>query len=163
MIIPSGKLSVPQNGEFANIPVIAYGSAFSLRSAFLAGCCDFIRLPFTADELYFRILRNTDPEDTPLIWGSLQIVSGYIKCGTDFVGINHQQFLIIKMLLRNIGTPVSRESFQYLLWGSLKESSREIDMQISIIRRKLASLASCGSSIRTIRNFGYMIEKENCG
>ncbi len=163
MIIPASDMAVPGEADFVKPPVIAYGYSSSLRSAFLAGCCDFIRLPLTPDELYFRILKNAAPGDAPLIWGSLRIVSGYIKDGTDYVRINHQQFLILKMLLRNIGKPVSRESFQYMLWGKLKESSRSIDMQISIIRRKLASLASCGGSIRTIRNFGYMIDKDNCG
>lgn len=145
-----------------DIPVLAYGDSLSLRKAFLCGCRDYIRTPVTYDEMYFRIIKNAAVQSQILIWKDLIISFGSIRINDYKIPINYQQFLILKLLLSHRNAPVPRESFQYVLWGLLRPESRNVDMHISSLRKKLLQL-NTGNVIKTVTGFGYMIEDASCG
>lgn len=145
------------------IPVLAYGPSRFLRHAFLSGCSDYIKSPFDAQELYFRIVRNIKYKNNPLIWNGLRIGRDRITWKHDEIPISYQQYLILKLLIRNINTPVPREVFQYIIRGKIKEESRDIDMNISIIRTLLKDLKVPCHIIKTVRGIGYMIDDSACG
>ncbi len=145
-----------------NVPVLAYGGLHQLRKAFLSGCRDYIRLPVTRDELYFRILQNVSEQSRSYTWGNLTAACGYIREGNQKVPLTYHQFLILRLLLVHRNEPVPRQSFQYILRGNVKPRSRDIDMHIVALRRKLIQLNS-ENTIKTVTGLGYMIEDQYCG
>ena len=145
-----------------NVPVLAYGGSRQLRKAFLSGCRDYIRIPVTQDELYFRILRNVSSHFRSYAWDKLTVTCRYITDGKQKVPLTYQQFLILRLLLVHRNVPVSRQSLQYLLRETVKPGSRDIDMRIVALRRKLVQLNS-DNKIKTVTRLGYMIENEYCG
>ncbi len=148
--------------KLKNIPFLAYGDLPLLKKAFLSGCCDYIRTPLSSDELYFRILKNTASHSHVYQWEDLVITCRYIQKGVRKVSLTYQQFLILQLLLSHKNVPVPRQSFQYLLWGAVKQGSRAVDMHIASIRKKLVQLNS-DNRIKTITGLGYLIEDHACG
>ena len=145
------------------IPVVAYGGPGFLKKAFAAGCSDYLKVPVDAEELYFRIIKNASREYSELRWKGLKISAGTMEEGSRRIPISYQQFLILKLLLGNINIPIPRETFQYLLWGEIRTGSRDIDMNVSIIRKKLKLFSGMSLEIKTVRGFGYMIDDSACG
>ena len=145
-----------------DIPVMAYGKPYFLKKAFLAGCSDYIGIPVTIDELHYRIIHNASKHPRRYMWKDLIITNSCISNRTRKVTLQHQQFLILRHLIRNRNIPVTRESLQYLLWGELKPGSRNVDMHIAVLRKKLCQLNS-ENKIKTITGLGYMIVDISCG
>ncbi len=164
VIIPAEKLSMLNIPALAvrNIPVLAYGESSQLRKSYLSGCRDYIRIPITSDELYFRILQAVSKREHRLSWDTLTISTGYITDGDRSVTLSYQQFLVLRLLLTRRNTPVPRITLQYLLWGEVRPGSRDVDMHIAALRRKLLQFNS-GNEIKTITGLGYMIEDLHCG
>ncbi len=145
------------------IPVVAFGRPNLLRTAFMAGCSDYIAVPLDAEELYFRIIKSTSRDYSELQWRGLKISASGMFNGSRRITVNYQQFLILKLLLNNRNTPIPRETFHYVLWGKIRTGSRDIDMNISIIRKKLKVFKDLSLDIKTVRGFGYMIQDSDCG
>lgn len=149
--------------ESKGIPVLAYGRSVLLRKAFISGCKDFIREPVDTDEFYFRIVKNLPAECKTLHWGELEITGNSLSGQNKKIPITYQQFLILKLMISNRNVPIPRETFQYMLWGKIKDSSRDIDMNISIIRKRILEFKGIPLDIETVRGFGYMITESPCG
>jgi len=149
--------------EIRGIPVVAFGSSVLLRKAFISGCADYIRDPIVPDEFYFRIVKNVKKVCDTLHWGEIEITRNSLSGRDKKIPINYQQFLILKLMINNRNIPIPRETFQYMLWGKLKDNSRDIDMNISIIRKRILEFKGIPLDIKTVRGFGYMIENPPCG
>lgn len=68
------------------------------------------------------------------------------------------EFSLLEILLRHVGTPVSRETLSTLALGKpLSRFDRSIDMHISSIRRKLGSLPDGQPCIIPIIRKGYQL------
>ena len=62
------------------------------------------------------------------------------------------------MLLLNAGIVLSRDKIMDQVWGfDYEGESRTVDMHIKTLRQKLGS---GGSSIKTVRNVGYKMDRE---
>jgi DNA-binding response OmpR family regulator len=148
---------LPRHG----IPVIACGSPELLRTAFLAGCADYLREPWLPEELSVRARAVVDRamKRRAFLWGEMQMQGNELDLPNGRVLLTRNESLILKALLRVRGRPVPRESLDALLGGHRgRAGSRTIDVQIAAIRRKVRAAApGAGRFIVCARGEGYLI------
>ncbi len=140
---------------------IVFGEQKDLAPSFNAGCIDFLKNPWNNDELEARILKTIYTASTITQWEKLTLSQKTITLGNFSTDISIEEYIILKKLLDNKQEPVPREALLFALWGEPKEDSRVVDMHISNIRKKIKTIKQydnkCCGSIKTIRNYGYMI------
>ena len=148
---------LPQRG----IPVIACGPPELLRTAFLAGCADYLREPWLPEELSWRARAVVDRAGKGRVfsWGEMQLQGNELGLSNGRIVLTRNETLILKALLRVRGRPVPRESLAALLGGRRGGAgSRTIDVQIAAIRRKVRAAApQAGRLIVCARGEGYLI------
>lgn len=162
-VVPVDRVGeLPQRG----LPVIAAGPAGLLRSAFLAGCADFLREPWTAEELALRALgaiaRGARRFAFP--WGELSLEAGRLASPAGPIRLTWHESRILAALLRSRGAPVPRRALAYAAGAApasaarTRRASRAIDMHVSSIRGKVrAVLPQAGRFIVCVRSQGYLI------
>jgi len=163
---PAAELSALQACGAA---VLAYGAPELLRAAFLAGCDDFLKEPWSPEELECRLERLTPTRPkgagARLPWGELSLRGSRACSPYGEVSLSHSQSAILAALLSRPGEAVSRGVLAYAAWGRpCAEGSRALDMQVAGLRRKLCGLAppDAGAAgavrIRALRGVGYALD-----
>lgn len=72
--------------------------------------------------------------------------------------LTFKEYELLKLLMANCGMVLTREVIMERVWGTdFEGESRTLDMHIKTLRQKLGEE---GSMIRTVRNVGYLLEKE---
>ncbi len=72
--------------------------------------------------------------------------------------LTYKEYELLKLLMSNAGTVVSRDVILDRVWGiDFEGESRTLDMHIKTLRQKLGSE---GSLIKTVRNVGYIMKEE---
>lgn len=145
------------------LPVIAYGDAEALGAAFLAGCDDYLREPWSAEELTLRIARVVHSGSFPAAWGRVRLSAGSAATDHGEVELSIHEQRILRVLLMQLGRTVPRQVLFYALWGRAGDGSRAVDMHVSSLRRKLAAIADPRLATRIIRSErgrGYLIAGE---
>jgi two-component system alkaline phosphatase synthesis response regulator PhoP len=149
--------------EKYRLPIIAYGSPSFLRKAFLIGCTDYLKNHWTVDELDVRLTQAKKHCERLYCfpWGNLSFEGTRVMTINGSIMLSFQEYQILKVLLQNRGTVVSRRALFYAIWNSEgNPKSRVLDVHVSSIRRKLGQIipGKYGESIITpIRGKGYMI------
>ncbi len=151
-------------------PLIAYGPDSQLPSLFLAGCADYLRDPWTPEELELRVLRTIDAATAATVFGddgTLRL-SGRELTGPDgTVSLGAQEAEILRMLVANRGAVVTRDALFYAIWGRPpSRRSRAVDMHVTALRRHLVAVADRSDSSRppatrliaTVRGRGYRLD-----
>jgi hypothetical protein len=142
-------------------PLIACGPAALMRTSFLAGCEDYLRDPWTPEELSLRALavlaRGQRRYRFP--WGEISFEGNDLRTPAGLVALTLNESRILRMLLRARGAPVPRAA---LAWSTGKArgaaEGRRIDVHVSAVRRKLnATMPSAGRFIVSVRGQGYMV------
>jgi DNA-binding response OmpR family regulator len=133
-----------------------------MRSAFLGGCTDYLRDPWTPEELALRvqgaIARQRACFEFP--WGEAHIEGDELRTPGGRTPLTHHEAVILRALLRQRGTPVPRAALGCLLGGGALRSgaSRRIDMHVSALRRRVRSVVpEAGRFIVCVRGEGYMV------
>lgn len=142
------------------LPVVAYGSEAGLGAAFLAGCRDYLRDPWTAEELSFRVGRLVDSGSRRTAWGNLRLTMGTAVTEHGEATLSNHEYRILRVLLAQLGEAVPREVLYYALWGRNGRESRAVDVHVSTLRRKLERIADPAYRdrvIRSARGLGYFI------
>lgn len=142
---------------------IVFGSQFFLRKAFLLGCIDYLKEPWELDELEIRlnlaVKQIANLHTFP--WGKISITGMNLLHENSVCRLTHQEYTILKILLRHRGEPVPREALFYAIWNNPgKKQSRIIDMHVSSLRKKVNALCSDKAGmdfIRALRGEGYII------
>ncbi len=150
-------------GELAarGVPVIAHGPPALLRAAYLAGCVDYLREPWTAEELAFRaqaaLWRQRACYD--FSWGEARFEGDTLCTPGGSAFLPHGQAVLLRALLRRRGQPVPRAALASLLGaGARKPGSRTIDVHLSAVRRRVRAVApGAGPFIVCVRGQGYMV------
>jgi hypothetical protein len=149
--------SLPRNGP----PVIACGPAALMRTSFLAGCEDYLRDPWTPEELGLRALASLARARKRYCfpWGEISFEGTDLRTPAGIVPLTFHESLILRMLLRARGAPVPRAA---LSWSTGKaepaSGSRKIDVHVSTIRKKLGmTVPDPGRFIVSVRGQGYMV------
>jgi DNA-binding response OmpR family regulator len=160
LLVPASSLA-PGRRVHA-VPVIAHGPAQMLRSAFLAGCDDYLREPWTTAELSARALAvlGRVRERFTFPWGTLEIRGETLHTPAGPLRLGAIQSRLLKKLLASRGEPVPREALALCAWGRpARAESRALDVHVAAIRGKLAAaLPAAGPRfIVAVRGRGYMV------
>ena len=146
---------------------IAYGGRRYIRKAFIAGCSDYLKEPWDAEELECRVLKAVEKKEEAFLfpWGKLQLKSMAISCPEDLSGtakkirLSYQEYKILLTLMHNRGQAVSRDVLYYTIWGKpAPVSSRVVDVHVSALRKELNCIAPAGKAwITAVRGIGCLI------
>ncbi|HUX21182.1 MAG TPA: winged helix-turn-helix domain-containing protein [Spirochaetia bacterium] len=164
-VVPVDRIGTLFDGEARPatwLPVVAYGEEGGLRAAFAAGCKDYLREPWSPQELSLRIARLVESPTFCLGWGNLSLTPGSARTAAGSVSLSIQEYRILRVLLTQSGNAVPREVLYYALWGRCESASRAVDVHISSLRKKLKTIAPpsfTGCLIRSARGCGYFIPR----
>lgn len=152
----------------ARIPIImvtAKSTELDKVKGLDSGADDYMTKPFGIMELISRVkalLRRTQSlEEASLL------TSGCIEVDTEKrtvtvdkepCELTFKEFELLRMLLFNQGIVLSREKIMEQIWGfDYEGESRTVDMHIKTLRQKLGK---GGSTIKTVRNVGYVLKHD---
>ncbi len=143
------------------IPIIAYGDPSALRGAFLAGCADYLREPWSIEELALRARRLISLPRLCLRGIPLRLSEGSVATRFGRAELTFPEQRILLALLRHKGSVVPRSALQCALWGRLPQGrSRVVDVHVSSLRRKLRRVLPSGEAgplIRAVKGIGYLV------
>ncbi len=129
------------------------------------GADDYITKPFGVTELVSRVkalLRRTSRDFSagagmilrydPIV---MNIETHRVTVHDEPVELTFKEFELLKFLLQNKGTVVTRSRLMDTVWGfAFAGETRTVDMHIKTLRQKLGE---AGKLIITIRNVGYRL------
>lgn len=138
--------------------LFAYGDPEQLSTAFMAGCSDYLRIPWDMDELETRAFARLD-RDLESPTGKLHLTSGSISGPADSCALKQEEMMILRMLLNNSGSSVARKALLSAMDGVELQGTRALDMKITRLRRKLveASGSAAWNPIIAERGKGYRL------
>ena len=155
MLAADGKLA---------LPVLAYGPEQGLAPAFVRGCIDYLRDPWTVTELQLRVQRWLDRRTgTGAAIGGIRLAGTTLHGPSATVALSVAEARLLDMLLYNAGRVTGREALFYRLWGRLPDApSRVVDVHVAALRRKCRiacgdGAAGGGLTITAVRGEGYLL------
>ena len=129
------------------------------------GADDFITKPFGMMEFLARIkavLRRSKKQEQPKEYHcrglTVDVKSRKVWDEDRSVDLTLTEFELLRYLLENRGTVLSREKILEKIWGyEIYGETRTVDVHIRTLRQKLGK---SGSLIETVRGVGYRIGEE---
>ena len=126
----------------------------------LPGADDYLIKPFGIMELVSRckaLLRRSNRLMTVLAYETIEMDDERHRVTADGqdVELTFKEYSLLKYLLENCGTTVTRERLMEAVWGfAFTGETRTVDMHIKTLRKKLGA---SGALILTVRNVGYQL------
>ena len=124
------------------------------------GADDYLTKPFGIMELVSRckaLLRRAHRKSAVLAFESIELDDDRhsVTVNGQETELTFKEYGLLKFLLENSGTPVSRDRLMEAVWGfAFTGETRTVDMHIKTLRKKLGK---AGALIETVRNVGYRI------
>lgn len=156
--------------ELSKVPIIFLSSRNTPMDMVMAmnmGGDDFIQKPFYDEVLIAKIqalLRRTYAyvENTPDIIEHdgviLNLNNGQVVCGEQSAELTRNEFKILKLLMQQKGSIVSREKIMRALWEDESfVDDNTLTVNMTRIRKKLDEIGKHGL-ITTVKGEGYMIK-----
>ncbi len=160
-----------ERGDTRNVPVIlatAKTTELDKVKGLDLGADDYITKPFGVMELIARVkalLRRSGASartQAELFTCGAVVMDGekrMVQVGGKPIELTYKEFELLRLLLKNKGTVVTREVIMERVWDMTFESeSRTVDVHVRTLRQKLGEE---GAIIRTIRNVGYIAEDDD--
>jgi DNA-binding response OmpR family regulator len=159
----------------SNLPILmltARGDDVDRITGLELGADDYVAKPCTPRELVARIraiLRRTQRNGTadsstgPVASGKLAMWPEQRRAEWQgqLVPLTSTEFNLLEVLLRFVGTPVSKNDLSLRALGRRHtRHDRSIDVHISSIRRKLGNAADGRSLIQAVHSQGYQLLRE---
>ncbi|MAP93470.1 MAG: DNA-binding response regulator [Ponticaulis sp.] len=151
-----------EKGQFTPVILLtARGESADRIEGLKLGADDYIPKPFEPEELALRIaaiLRRVvveEPVEEIEMSGMIfNIAREELKDGDKLVRLTDGETQLLKLLAKNAGEPVSRES---LASGTSAGVDRSVDVQITRLRRKIEPDPKEPIHIQTVRGIGYRL------
>jgi len=128
------------------------------------GADDYMTKPFAPEELLARIRALTRRQGEVLLeeatFGDLvlDLSTCDLKCGDKATHLNFKEFEIMKLLMTNAKTAVTKDDLITKVWGYDSDATdNNVEAYISFLRKKLSFLNS-KVSINALRKVGYRLE-----
>jgi two-component system phosphate regulon response regulator PhoB len=153
----------------AGIPVImltAKGEEIDRVVGFEVGADDYVTKPFSPRELLLRVkavLRRAKDEESTNRMLKVGVISidnerHIVAVNGDVVVLTTTEFKLLNTLASRLGRVQNRERLLKDVWGmSHIGDTRTVDTHITRLRTKLGE---AGDMIKTVRGFGYKMERD---
>ena len=129
------------------------------------GADDYMTKPFVPDELLARIRALTRRQgevqlnEAAFADLTLNLSTGDLSCGNKSIHLNYKEAEILKLLMANPSSAVSKEDLITKVWGYDSDATdNNVEAYISFLRKKLQYLSS-GVGITALRKVGYRLEE----
>jgi hypothetical protein len=157
-VVPAGEVrELPAGGT----PVIGWGPAGLVRTAFLSGCDDYLKDPWTPEELSMRAMAALARVERrfEFPWGTVSFEAKDLRTPAGLIPLTLHESRILRALLRARGQPVPRAALAYSPAGVPGPvGSRAVDMHVAALRRKVrAVVPTAGRFVVCVRGQGYMV------
>ena len=144
------------------IMITAKGETFDKVLGLELGADDYMIKPFDSKELVARVKavlrRLGKQQETGVIeYQNIRMVpsSHQVHVGEREVSLTLKEYELLKYLLENLGTVLTRDQLLNYVWGyDFDGETRTVDVHIRTLRQKLGE---AGEMIKTIRGVGYRI------
>lgn len=158
------------NKKFASIPIIivsAKSSEIDIVKGLDLGASDYITKPFGLLEFSSRIKANLKKRIVnEREFNVLEIRDLYLnilehRCTLkgNIVELTFKEFEIVKLLMKNPSTVVTRGKMLNVIWGyEYLAETRTLDMHVRSIREKFSKITD-EPYIETVRGIGYIINQ----
>ena len=155
----------PDTQDIPVIMVTAKEAEYDKARGLEGGADDFITKPFGMMEFLARVkavLRGTKKQEIPREYHykelTVDMKSRKVWENGRSVDLTLKEFELLRYLLENQGTVLSREKILEKIWGyEIYGETRTVDVHIRTLRQKLGD---SGSLIETVRGVGYRIGEE---
>lgn len=129
-----------------------------------SGGDDFLAKPFHPKELLLRVqkrLKDYSKEQLSELNAAnlkMNLHSRQVYIATSEITLTPKQFEILKLLIENQNSLVSRNQFMTEVWGHFDVTPRNVDSQINYLKKKLDGFAG---AITAVPSFGYRLDIKN--
>lgn len=136
--------------------------------ALRSGADDYVIKPAREQELLARIealARRSLPsqeESAPITIGQFTLHENnrLLQINGKTIELTHKEFALASLLLRNIGTLLTRENLMTEVWGySSPINTRTVDTHISRVRKKLSLVPEQGWQLSAVYQCGYRLDR----
>lgn len=158
----------------SDVPIIiisAKGGEWDKVSALNLGCNDYMVKPFSPVELVARVKnllryfdnKRRDEASVLLVYEDIEMIPQLreIRIGGEIVALTLMEYEFLRYLIENKHSAVSREDLLHKVWNvETGVDSRMVDNMVMRIRKKIAA-ANSKVVIKTLRGYGFRIEKDD--
>ena len=160
-----GNTKAENTQIFQHKIMIVYGTLNQLNTSFLLGCDDYIKSPWTVEEIFYRIAKFS--HHLPYFFidnHKIVIYANHVLCGIERVPVTLMESCILTLLARHKNTTLTSQSIYHsTINGTLPSSDNEVHVYMCTIRKKLEQFSCITNGkevIVTVPKKGYFLQSD---